>query len=99
MVNVLLDNLNTHADDTEDVDVGGNDAAVFMISFVPLQLKANNLVIWNNETPCSPHFCRPVKFQFIKENDSLVREEYRHVRNYSKRLKSMIWNTKTYHLR
>ena len=48
------------------------DASVFIISFVPLLLRANDIVIWENKTPNSPHFCRPIKFQFIKENDLLV---------------------------
>ena len=54
------------------------DAFVFIISFVPLLLRANDIVIWENETPNSPHFCRPIKFQFVKENDLLVKREYRH---------------------
>lgn len=86
IVNDLLNNLNI--DDTKDVDMSENDAAVFMISFVPLQLRANNLVVWNNETHNSPHFCRPVKFQFTKENDSLVREEYRHYTELLKKVKT-----------
>lgn len=64
--------------DNENTAITSSDAAMFIISFVPLQLRCNDLVIWNNETPNSPHFCRPIKFKFIKENDKYIQREYKY---------------------
>ncbi|WP_219824477.1 hypothetical protein, partial [Enterobacter cloacae complex sp. 4DZ1-17B1] len=53
-----------------------SDQAVFLITFVPLQLKSGNTVLWTNNTPSSVRFCRPVKFIFTKESSTVVNEEY-----------------------
>ena len=53
-----------------------SDKTVFSISFVPLQLKANGDLIWVNETPSSVYYCRPIKFEFTKEETDYVRRQY-----------------------
>lgn len=47
-----------------------SDANMFLTSLVPLCLnskKDNSLQYWTNPRPSSTRFCRPVKFQYIKE--------------------------------
>ncbi|CAG4957690.1 unnamed protein product [Colias eurytheme] len=41
----------------------------------------NEKVLWNNPTPSSPRFCRPIRFQFIKETNDVTEEEIRHVKS------------------
>lgn len=50
-----------------------DESSVFMTSFVPLKLYAENSVIWENPTP----FCRPIKFQYQKESVQLFQQEFR----------------------
>lgn len=65
----------TNTDD-EIVKNTFTDNAVFIISFVPLQLVAHKNIIWKNERPSSTIYCRPIKFQFIKESNSMIMNEY-----------------------
>jgi len=51
-----------------------NDVTVFIVSFS--QLKANDRVIWTNNTSNSVQTCRTVKFEFVKETDSYVKNLY-----------------------
>ena len=53
---------------------------VFFTSMVPLQLyymncKSQKIVVWQNPKPSSTLLCRPIKFQFRKETQLLVKEE------------------------
>lgn len=43
-----------------------NDSTVFVISYVPLILSSDN-ILWKNDRPSSVRYCRPIKFEFIKE--------------------------------
>lgn len=61
-----------------------SDSNIFQSCFVPLQLvygNNNEKVLWNNPTPSSPRFCRPIRFRFIKETTDVTEEEIRHVEN------------------
>ncbi|KAJ8676951.1 hypothetical protein QAD02_012738 [Eretmocerus hayati] len=46
---------------------------VFTSAIVPLKLvgKDSGRIIWQNETPNSVRFCRPVRFQYLKETDAI----------------------------
>lgn len=59
-----------------------SDANIFQSSFVPLQLicstKTKN-VIWQNPTPSSPRYCRPIRIRFIKESTDITNEEIKYV--------------------
>lgn len=60
------------------------DSNIFQSCFVPLQLVCGNnneKVLWNNPTPSSPRFCRPIRFRFIKETSDVTEEEIRHVKS------------------
>lgn len=52
-----------------------DDSSIFMTSLVPLKLTAEGDIIWTNPKPCSPTYCRPVQFSFLKENKEVVMEE------------------------
>lgn len=61
-----------------------SDSNIFQSCFVPLQLvcgDSNEKVLWNNPTPSSPRFCRPIRFRFIKETNDVTEEEIRYVKN------------------
>jgi len=75
--NVLKNDLSKEKFEIEMQQVK-NDATVFIVSFSPLQLKANDRVIWTNNTPNSVQTCRTVKFEFVKETDSYVKNLYDH---------------------
>lgn len=79
--------VNNRSNDSDDNGTSdGNDAydeenlsdrAVFIISFVPTRLVANNVIVWINERPSSTRYCRPVKFEFVKENAMNTLNEYK----------------------
>lgn len=52
------------------------DASIVMISLVPLQVKSSNGIIWTNPTPSSTKFCRPIRFEFIKETTDTINQQY-----------------------
>lgn len=59
-----------------------SDSNLFQSCFVPLQFVCgdnNEKVLWNNPTPSSPRFCRPIRFRFVKETADVIEEEIRHV--------------------
>ncbi|XP_050309049.1 uncharacterized protein LOC126745321 [Anthonomus grandis grandis] len=53
------------------------DANVFQSSLVPLRLicSLNGKILWQNPTPSSPRYCRPIRLRFIKETADVTREE------------------------
>lgn len=69
-----------------------SDASAFFISFVPLQLKAHDCVLWTNETPNSVFFCRPVKFVFAKETTDLIQKEYNYYTELLRKVQTYILN-------
>lgn len=69
---------------------GESDANIFLSSFVPLRIvcgKDKKKVIWQNPTPSSPRFCRPIRFQYVKESTDVTNEEIRYVESSLKALK------------
>lgn len=64
-------------------DGSADDGSLFVTSYVPLQLKSRSSagedkIVWKNPRPCSTRYCRPIRFQFIKESieDSIQEEQY-----------------------
>lgn len=65
------------------------DQNIFIFSIVPLELRCllndNNTndgkydIIWENPTPSSTRFCRPIKFMFKKETAENTREEVKDI--------------------
>lgn len=64
------------------------DSHVFQSSFVPLRITygSNNKVLWQNPTPSSPAYCRPIRIRFIKETIDVTNEEISYVENAAKSL-------------
>lgn len=61
-----------------------SDANIFQSCFVPLRLvcgKDSEKVLWENRTPSSPRFCRPIRFRFVKETTDITNEEIVFVKN------------------
>ncbi|CAB3258767.1 unnamed protein product [Arctia plantaginis] len=71
---------------TEDAD---SDANIFLSSFVPIKIvcgEQGKKVVWQNPTPSSPRFCRPIRFRFVKKSTNITREEIAYLENAQKRL-------------
>ncbi|XP_026828955.1 uncharacterized protein LOC109611090 [Ooceraea biroi] len=55
--------------DAEDA----NDESLFATTLIPLQLSTSTgLILWNNRTPQSARYCRPIKLQFVKESRDVI---------------------------
>lgn len=56
-----------------------SDESLFSISIVPIQLtmEENNIrkIVWQNPSPASTRYCRPIKFVFAKETVNLITTE------------------------
>lgn len=65
--------------DDKDKNLESEDTAIFVLSLVPLQLrcrkqgKKKNL--WQNPTPSSTKYCRPIKLLLRSESTQLIKEE------------------------
>lgn len=66
-----------------------SDAAIFQSSFVPIRLicECNSKIIWQNPTPSSPRYCRPIRIRFIKETTAVINEEIKMIRDAINSLK------------
>lgn len=65
-------------------DEADSDANIFQSCFVPVRLicgKENQKVLWENPTPSSARFCRPIRFRFVKETTEITNEEINYVKN------------------
>lgn len=53
------------------------DANIFQSSVVPLQLIYGHekKILWQNPTPSSPRYCRPIRIRFVKETSDITQEE------------------------
>lgn len=56
-----------------------DDSSLFVTSYVPLKLVANrpsdSITVWKNPRPSSTRYCRPIRFQFLKETSEVSKEE------------------------
>lgn len=48
-----------------------SDSAVFITCIVPVRLVSDSKIIWQNPSPASTAYCRPLKIQFIKESKEI----------------------------
>lgn len=66
-----------------------SDANIFQSSLVPLQLTCGlfeKRVVWQNPTPSSPRYCRPIRIRFVKENADITNEEIQYIQNSANQL-------------
>lgn len=70
-------------------DATDTDSNMFMSSFVPLRItcgKEGKKNIWQNPTPSSPRYCRPIRFRFVKESVDVTKQEISYVEDAIKKL-------------
>lgn len=69
-----------------------SDANIFFTSLVPLQLISvdqetkNTLVVWKNPRPSSTRFCRPIRIQFLTENNEATVSEMEFIKQQESNL-------------
>lgn len=63
-----------------------DDSSVFMTSLVPLKLFTADKVIWENPSPSSTRYCRPIKFHFVKETKDIVKQEFSNIQSQINKL-------------
>lgn len=66
-----------------------SDANIFISSFVPLQIvcgEDKSKIVWQNPTPSSPRYCRPIRFRFLKESTDITKDEIKYVKDSVKSL-------------
>ena len=59
-----------------------SDGSLFLSSLVPLQLHRSDddrKIYWRNPKPSSTRYCRPIRFEFVKESNQVVRSEIRRI--------------------
>lgn len=77
------------------------DSCLFMTSYVPLELivKSDNdneqKIIWKNPRPSSTRYCRPIRIQFQKESENLIKNEELYFKNKIQQLTPTEFNTAT----
>lgn len=71
-------------------DENNDDANIFQSSCVPIKLIANvnerKKTIWQNPTPSSTRFCRPIRMRFIHETTDVTIEEIKLIEDQIKLL-------------
>lgn len=67
-----------------------SDASLLATTIIPLRLLVTSgQPIWNNLTPQSTRFCRPVKLEYVKETKESILKEKSDLKNEIDALKSM----------
>jgi len=60
----------------DNADVCNGDGNIFATTLIPLQLlttDSSNVVLWFNRTSQSARFCRPIKLQYVKESEAVIK--------------------------
>ncbi|KAL4154240.1 hypothetical protein QTP88_002065 [Uroleucon formosanum] len=85
-------------DDTECRQNAITDSSIVLFCIVPLRLtgviKVSNtrVILWENPTPSSTRYCRPLKFLYAKETKEVTKTEVGRVENEIMKLKSVELN-------
>lgn len=61
--------------DVETLESQVDDSNIFMGSLVPIKLVCGEQVVWQNDSPNSSYWCRPIFFEFVKENKATILRE------------------------
>ena len=69
-----------HSEYNQKNCANASGGSIYCISYVPLQLRANERLIWKNMHPNNPLICQPLLFTFAKETDELIQCEERKLR-------------------
>ena len=67
-----------------------SDANIFQSSFVPLRIicESNAKVVWQNPTPSSPRYCRPIRIRYVKESSKVINDEIKYIQSAIDSLKT-----------
>ena len=73
------------------------EKSIYLSNIVPLELKAilkdhSTKLVWKNPRPSSTKFCRPIKFEFIKEDKETTLKEYKHIKQQFENVPDLIIN-------
>ena len=76
--------------ESDERDPNLSDSNLFATTLIPLRLLGtDNSILWNNKTPQSARFCRPIKLQTIKESKTLILTEKRNVEEQINQLEAL----------
>ena len=75
-----------------------SDSAVFITCIVPVRLISDTRIIWQNPTPASTAYCRPLRIQFMKESKEVSVAEKNRVDQEIKELRSTKTTSQDRHL-
>lgn len=61
------------------------ESCFFVTCMVPLQISGQTedneeVIVWKNDTPSSPFYCRPVRFNYINETSEVLVEEVKYLK-------------------
>lgn len=69
---------------------GHDDSNIFQSSLVPVRLQSvvgdQKKILWQNPTPSSPRFCRPIRIRFLHETRDITKEEIKYIEDQSNQL-------------
>ncbi|KAK2579423.1 hypothetical protein KPH14_002635 [Odynerus spinipes] len=79
---------------SNNFDENQQDSAIFVISLVPIQLyclskKGEKIILWQNLTPSSTRYCRPIKLLMKSETVELIKTEISNINNQIAKLTSI----------
>lgn len=63
------------------VDNSATDCNLFTISMVPINLSCDQKEVWQNPSPSSVRYCRPIKFEFAKEKTEYTKQEHNDIQD------------------
>jgi hypothetical protein len=67
-------------------------ASIYCISYVPLQLKAQGRLVWENSEPNSPLICMPLMFPVAAETDEFIQCEEKKLQQQIKTLPDILFS-------
>lgn len=73
-------------------DGSKSDNSVFMISMMPLRIQSAKEKLWTNPHPSSTGLCRPIFFEFRKEEEKNTIKHYQDIENEIRDLRPTIIN-------
>ena len=69
-------------------DVLTNDNSVFVVCFCILKIKQGRIILFENPSPSSTLYCRPLRMYFLKETPDLIKSVFTEIKTELESLKS-----------
>jgi hypothetical protein len=70
-----------------------SDSNLFSTTLVPLDLSFGDVLLWRNQTTSSTRFCRPIRIQYIKETEQVLKNEQAYIQNQIDTVQELIYST------